>query len=144
MGSKSCAHSWEQIEGQRVTSWWPVALMGVILRSAEKWSKTKTTEMRNRHGAPLGKSSFQLILTIFKTCSNKVRLWSRLKKSITVDALCTRDTKRRDIPPYLGLLCLFVSSSVEFSPSPKSTTGTSAGPEKQQRPNWRNSCLMQG
>ena len=68
-----------------------------------------------------------------KACSSNVRLWSRPEKSIDADALRARGTKRREFLALLDLLCRFVSASVEMSPSPKSTAGTSIGPEKEQR-----------
>ena len=45
----------------------PISLMGVIAGSAEKWSKIKITELGNRRGTPLGKSSFQLIHTVVES-----------------------------------------------------------------------------
>ena len=41
MGSKICARSSAQTDRHRLTSWSPVALMGVISGSAEKWPKIK-------------------------------------------------------------------------------------------------------
>ena len=65
---------------------------------------------------------FEYYIPSSKPFSNNVRLWSRPEKSTVVDAL-------------LDLLCLLVSASVEMSPSPKSTAGTSTGAEKEQR--WK-------
>ena len=72
-------------------------------------------------------------MPLSKACSNKVRLCFRHEKSIGADALLAEGTKRRVILALLDLLCLFVSASVEMFPSPKLATGTSAGPENQQR-----------
>ena len=55
------------------------------------------------------------------------------QKSIEADALRARGTKRREILALSDLLCLLVSGSVEMSPSPNSTVGTSIGPEDEQR-----------
>ena len=107
--------------------------MGVIAGLTEKWSKTKTMEVRNCHGAPLEKSSPQLIHTIVESLLQQCSTLIGLEKSLGADALSTRGTKRQNIPAPIDVLCLFVSASVEMSPSPKLAFGTSAVPEKQQR-----------
>ena len=76
---------------------------------------------------------FECYIPSSKACSNNFRLWSRPQKSTEADALRARGTKGREILAPLDPLCLFVSASVEVSPSPKSTAGTSTGPEKEQR-----------
>ena len=53
--------------------------------------------------------------------------------SVGADALCAKGTRRRVILALRDPCCLFVSASVEMSPSPKLATATSAGPELQQR-----------
>ena len=64
MGSRICARSSAHTERHRLTSWWPVALMGVIAGSAEKWSKAK---QRKRCGTPLWNSSIWMIPTIIES-----------------------------------------------------------------------------
>ena len=76
---------------------------------------------------------FECYIPWSKACSSNARLWSRPEKSIDADALRVRGTKRREILALLDLLCLLVSVSVEMSPSPNSTAGTSIGPETEQR-----------
>ena len=126
----------------RLTSWWPVALMGVIAGSAEKWSKTKQRNWGTAMEHHYESLHFEWIIPSSKACSSNVRLWSRPEKSIDADALRARGTKRQEILALLNLLCILVSASVETSPSPDSTPGTSIGPEKEQRWNWPTSPLL--
>ena len=64
--SRICTRSSAHTERHRLTSWWPVALMGVTARSAEKWSK-KTMQMRNCRETPLWNSSIWMIPTIVES-----------------------------------------------------------------------------
>ena len=50
-------------------------------------------------------------------------------KSTEADVLRAKGTRRREILALLDLLCTRTSASVEMSPSPNSTPGTSTGPE---------------
>ena len=143
MASRICARSSAQTERHRLTSWWPVALMGVIEVSAEKWSKTKQRKWGTAVECHQGNPHPEQHSPSSKACSSNDRLWSWPKKSIDAEALRARGTKRRDILALLDLLCLRVSASVEMSPSPYSTAGTSIGPETEQRWDWPKSPLIQ-
>ena len=143
MGSRSCTRFSAHTERHRLTSWWPVALMGVMAGSAEKWSTTKQrkwgTAVERHYEIPQS----EWYLPSSKACSSSARLWSRPEKSIDADALCPRGSKRREILALRDLLCLLVSASIEMSPSPNSTVGTSIGPQNEQRGNWPKSPLKQ-
>ena len=143
MGSRSCAHSSAHAERHRLTSGWPVALMGVMAGSAETWCKTKQRKWGTAVGCHYEIPQSEWYLPSSKACSNKIRLWSRPEKSIDADALRARGTKRREVLALRDLLCLLVSASVEMSPSQKSTIGTSFGLEDEQRWNWPTSPLKQ-
>ena len=117
----------------RLTSWWPVALMGVIAESAEKCSETKQCKWGNALGRHYEIPQFKWYPPSSKACSSNARLWSQPEKSMDGDALRARDTNRREIVAPHDLLCLLVSASVEKSPSPNSIAGPSIGPEKEQR-----------
>ena len=90
-----------------------------------------------------GNPHFKPYIPSSKACSNKTRLWSRPEKSIAADALCAKDTKRRETLALLDLFCLRVSASVEMCPPPNATAGTSVGSENEQRCNWPKSPLIQ-
>ena len=143
MGSRICARSSAHTERHKLTSWWPVALMGVIAGSAEKWSKTKQRKWGTALGRHYETPQSEWYLPLSQACSSKTRLWSRPEKSIDADALRARGTKRREILALLDLLCVRVSASIEMSPSPNSTVGTSSGPENEQRWDWPKSPLIQ-
>ena len=91
--------------------------------------------MRNHHGAQLGKSPFHLIHTIVEILLQQQSTVLATRKSIEADALRAKGTKRQDILAHLDLLCLFISTSMEMSTSPKSATGTSTGPESSRYEN---------
>ena len=143
MGSRICARPPKHTKQHRLTSLWPVAMMGVIARSAEKWSKTKQRQWRTAVGRHYEIPQSEWYLPWSKACSNKTRLWSRPEKSIDADALRAKGTKRREILWLLDLLCFLVSASVEMSPSPNATAGTYLGPENEQRWDWPKSPLIQ-
>ena len=130
-------------ERHRLTSWWPVALMGVKAGSAEKWSKTKQWKWGTAVGRHYEIPQFEWYQPSSKACSSNARLWSRPEKSIEADALRARGTRRREILALRDHLCLLVSASVEMSPSPNSTVGTFIGPENEQRWDWPKSPLTQ-
>ena len=132
MGSRICAHSSAHTERHRLTSWWPVALMGVIAGSEEKWSKTKQWKWGTAVGRHYENPQSAWYLPSSKACCNKTQLWSRPEKSIDADALRAKGTKRREFLALFDLLCLRVSAYVEISPSPHSNAGTSIGPETKQ------------
>ena len=104
---------------------------GVIAELPEKWSETKTTEVRNRHGAVLKHPRSTWKVPLSKSGSSNARLRSWLPKSIGADALLADGTNWRVILTILDFLCLFVSTSLELSPAPNPTTGTSVGHEIQ-------------
>ena len=139
IGSRICARSSAQTEQQSVTNWWPVALIGLTAGLIKNWSKTKTTGLRNPHGAILEVSSFQLRQTK-KTCSKNVRLRSQFEKSNGVDALPANGTKQRVFLAFHDLLCLFISAPVDMSPPPKLATGNSTGPELQK--SWESTHIL--
>ena len=143
MGSRICARSSAQTDRHRLTSWWPVALMGVIAGSAEKCSKTKQRKWGTAVGRHFESPQFECYIPSSKVCSSNARLWSRSEKSIDADALLARGTTRREFLALLDFLCLLVSVSVEMPPSPNSIAGTSIGPEKEQRWDWPKSLLIQ-
>ena len=116
MGSRVCADSSTHTKRHRLTSWWPLALMGVIARSAEKWSKAKQRKWGTAVGRHYESPQSEWYLPSSKACSNKTRLWSRPEKPIDADALRTRGTKRQEFLALRDLLCLLVSASVEMSP----------------------------
>ena len=93
----------------------------------------KTTELWILRGKSLGKSSFQTTHTIVESLLQQFSTVVSTRKSIDVDALRARGTRRREILALLDLLSLLVSASVETSPSPNSTVGTSIGPGNEQR-----------
>ena len=143
MGSRSCSCWSAHTERQRLTSWWPVALMGVIARLAEKWSKTKQRNWGTAVERHYEHPQFECYIPLSKACSNSARLWLRPEKSTEADALRARGTNRRENLALLALLCLPASASVEMSPSPKSPAGAPTGPEKEQRWNWPKSRPIQ-
>ena len=142
IGSRTCARSSAHTERHRLTSCWPVALMGVITGSAEKRSKTKQWKWGTAVGRHYEFPQFKWYQSSSKACSSTARLWSRPEKFIEADALRTRGTRRREIMALRDLLCLLVSASVEMSPSPDSTVGISTGPENEQRWDWAKSPLI--
>ena len=130
MGSRSCARSSAHTERHRLTSWWPVALMGVIAGSKVKWSKTKQCKWGTAVGRHYEIPQFDWYPPSSKACPSNARLWCRPEKSFDADALRARGTNRQEILALLDLLCLLVSASVEISSSPNSIAGTSVGSEK--------------
>ena len=117
--------------------------MGVKAGSTEKWSKTKQRKWETAVDCHQGNPYLEQHSPLSKACSSNARLWFRPEKSFDAEALHAWGTQRREILALLDLPCLRVSASVEMSPSPNSTAGTSIGPGIDQRGNWPKSSLIQ-
>ena len=117
--------------------------MGVIAGSADKWSKTEQWDEEPPWDATKQFLNSTWYQPLSKACSSNARLWSRPEKSTEADALRAKGTMRREILALLDILCLRVSASVEMSPSPNSTAGTSTGPENRTKINRPNLPLPQ-